>query len=43
MIKVDLTDIEYIEGMEDYIRIHCINKKPIMTLMSLKKIMEKLP
>lgn len=43
MIKVDLTEIEYIEGMEDYIRIHCINKKPIMTLMSLKKIMEKLP
>ncbi|MFD1631477.1 LytR/AlgR family response regulator transcription factor [Pseudopedobacter beijingensis] len=43
MVKINFSDIEYIEGMEDYIRIHCNNRKPVMTLMSLKKILSKLP
>ena len=43
LIKIPLDEIEYIESMEDYIRIHLSGSKPIMCLMPLKKILEKLP
>lgn len=43
MIKINLDDIEYIESMEDYIKIHQQNAKTILTLMPLKKVLEKLP
>ena len=43
MIKINLDDIEYIESMEDYIKIHVLNDKTILTLMPLKKVLEKLP
>jgi DNA-binding LytR/AlgR family response regulator len=43
LVKIPLQDIEYIESMEDYCKIHIINGKPILTLMTLKKILEKLP
>lgn len=43
VIKIALHDIDYIESLEDYIRIHITNSKPILTLMSLKKVLEKLP
>jgi two-component system, LytTR family, response regulator len=43
MVKIDLKDIEYIESMEDYVKIHQQNQPTILTLMPLKKILEKLP
>jgi DNA-binding LytR/AlgR family response regulator len=43
LIKIPLNDIEYIESLEDYIRIHLVNTKPVLTLMPLKKVLEKLP
>lgn len=43
MIKIPLEEIVYIESLEDYIRIHLINEKPVMTLMTMKKVLEKLP
>ncbi|WAC10971.1 LytR/AlgR family response regulator transcription factor [Dyadobacter pollutisoli] len=44
MIKILLSDIEFIEGMEDYIKIHLLSSKhPVLTLMSLKGILENLP
>jgi DNA-binding LytR/AlgR family response regulator len=44
MVKINLNDIEYIESMEDYIKIHTsASPKPILTLMPLKKALEKLP
>lgn len=43
MVKVPLAEIEYIESLEDYIRIHLTGSKPIMTLMTMKKVLEKLP
>jgi two-component system, LytTR family, response regulator len=42
-LKVDLDDIEYIEGFADYVRIHLIKEKPILSLISLKSIIEKIP
>ena len=43
MIKIELDNIVYIEGLEDYIKIHMVNEKPVLTLMTLKAIIEKLP
>lgn len=43
MVKIDLGTIEYIESMEDYIKIHITNDKTILTLMPMKKVLEKLP
>lgn len=43
MVKIELNAIEYIESMEDYIKIHVANAKTVLTLMPLKKVLEKLP
>jgi len=40
--RVDIDDILYIEGMKDYLRIICTDKK-IMTLQSFGRIEESLP
>jgi DNA-binding LytR/AlgR family response regulator len=42
LMKINLKDIDLIEGLDDYIRIH-IKPKPILTLMTLKSLQEKLP
>ncbi|WP_245957672.1 LytR/AlgR family response regulator transcription factor [Chitinophaga flava] len=42
-VRIWLDDIEYIESLEDYIRIHLLNARPVLTLMPLKKVLEKLP
>lgn len=36
IVRIKLDDIKYIEGMREYIRIHLVNEKPIMTLLSMK-------
>lgn len=41
-VRVNLADIQYIEGLKDYVRIHTPTKK-ITTLQSLKKLTEFLP
>ena len=43
MVKIELDEIDYIEGLEDYIKIHFTNVKPVLTLMTLKAVLEKLP
>jgi two-component system, LytTR family, response regulator len=43
MVKIDLDEIDYIESLEDYIKIHIANGRPILTLMTLKAVVEKLP
>jgi two-component system LytT family response regulator len=43
MVKIELDEIDYIEGLEDYIKIHLANAKPVLTLMTLKSVLEKLP
>ncbi|BAO77379.1 LytR/AlgR family response regulator transcription factor [Winogradskyella sp. PG-2] len=43
-IKVNVQDIEYIEGLKDYIKIHLKDQaKSLLTLSSFKAILEKLP
>jgi len=42
LMKLNLKDIELIEGLDDYIRIHT-KPKPVLTLMTLKSLQEKLP
>ncbi len=41
-IKVKFSDIYYIEGLGDYIKLHLVNKK-IVTNLSMKRIIELLP
>lgn len=43
VLRINLSDIKYIEGMREYVRIHIVNQKPIMTIVSMKKIEEYLP
>ena len=42
IVKINLKDIEFIEALDDYIKIH-IKPMPILTLMTLKSVLEKLP
>jgi DNA-binding LytR/AlgR family response regulator len=42
LMKINLKDVELIEGLDDYVRIH-IKPKPVLTLMTLKSLQEKLP
>jgi DNA-binding LytR/AlgR family response regulator len=43
MVRILFDEIDYIESLEDYIKIHIANAKPILTLMTLKAVVEKLP
>lgn len=42
-VKINFEDILYIESMDDYCRIFLTHEKPVMTLGSMKKMMEILP
>jgi len=42
-IKIFFEEVHYIESFDDYIRIHLHQGKLILSLMSLKSVMEKLP
>jgi len=42
MMKINLKDIDLIEALDDYIKIH-IKPYPVLTLMTLKGVQEKLP
>jgi DNA-binding LytR/AlgR family response regulator len=41
--KILLTDILFIEGLDDYLKIHLENSKPIVARMTMKNMLEKLP
>ncbi|RYE24569.1 MAG: response regulator transcription factor [Sphingobacteriales bacterium] len=43
VLKIALSDILYIEGLDNYLKIHLQNAKPIVARMSMKNMMEKLP
>lgn len=43
LVKINIADILYIEGYDDYLKIHLVGQKPLITRMTLKTILEKLP
>ncbi len=43
LVKIALSDIIYIEGLDNYLKIHLQNSKPIIARMSMKAVMDKLP
>jgi len=43
IVRINYDNIKYIEGMRDYVRIFMDDQKPIMSLMSMKKMSEHLP
>jgi len=38
ILRINFSDIRYVESMQEYLRIHLENETPIMTLMSMKKL-----
>ncbi|MCD8742480.1 LytTR family DNA-binding domain-containing protein [Mucilaginibacter roseus] len=43
IVKITVGEVEYLESMEDYVKIHLADGKVILTLMPMKKLLEKLP
>ncbi len=43
LVRINFSDILYIEGMKEYVRIHLTAQKPVMSLLSMKSLEEKLP
>lgn len=43
ILRINFEDIKYIEAMSEYIRIHLVNSKPVMTQISMKAIEDQLP
>jgi two-component system, LytTR family, response regulator LytT len=41
--RINFDDIKYIEAMSEYIRIHLVSSKPVMTQLSMKSIEDQLP
>lgn len=41
--KILISDISFIEGLDDYLKIHINNQKTIVARMTMKAILEKLP
>lgn len=43
LLKINISDIELVEGLDDYLKIHVAGQKPVVTRMTMKNIVEKLP
>lgn len=43
LIKINYQDIVYIEGLDDYLKIHLQNQKAVVARMTMKAMLEKLP
>lgn len=43
LMKVFYTDIIFIEGLDNYLKIHLTNKQPIVVRLTMKGLVEKLP
>lgn len=43
IVRININDIRYIEGMSEYLKIYLKDAKPIVVLLSMKKMEERLP
>lgn len=43
LIKIAVAEILYIEGLDDYLKIHLPNRNPVVARMTMKAILQKLP
>lgn len=44
LVRIDFSDIAYIEGLKDYVKIYLLSaQRPVITRMSMKSLEEKLP
>ena len=44
IVKVCISDIRYVEAMSEYLKVHLVSdSRPIITLLSMKKMEERLP
>lgn len=43
VIRANIADIRYVEGMSEYLKIYIEGHRPIMMLLSMKKLEERLP
>lgn len=43
VVRVNIADIRYIEGMSEYLKVHIDGQRPIIMLFSMKKMEERLP
>lgn len=43
LLKIAVDEILYIEGLADYLKIHLLRGKPVITRMTMKSILERLP
>ncbi|WP_089782099.1 LytR/AlgR family response regulator transcription factor [Chitinophaga sp. YR573] len=43
LVKVNPPDILFIEGLDDYLKIHLLQQPPLIVRMTMKAMMEKLP
>jgi DNA-binding LytR/AlgR family response regulator len=44
IVKVSISDIRYVEAMSEYLKVHIVSdSRPIITLLSMKKMEERLP
>ncbi len=42
LVRINFTDVLYIEGLDDYVKIYLGKQKPLITRMTMKAILEKL-
>ena len=42
LVKITISNILYIEGLDDYLKIHLENQRPVVTRMTMKALLEKL-
>lgn len=43
LVKINMANILFIEGLDDYLKIHILNQKPVIARMTMKAMTEKLP
>jgi len=41
--KIDVADIMFVEGLDDYLKIHLHQSKPIVARLTMKSLMQQLP